>query len=224
LRQDSGRAGRACFRNLTWALRAAEAIDIMGDMAASKPGLAKLETAMGQIMVESMPSPSDYGPERVAERMVDTSVPLTWSFLLDSYGYVLFKSGDDRICRSLFSSCIQEDPQFASAYLHLAEWYLRRGRRLHARASTELPEAERRWRDVWTDFVEGARGERLVRWASEAEKLAVVCFRVTRSLEQRRRGLRWRHAGEFLTRGRAVACPPPASGPTSHCPSGPLLP
>ena len=52
------------------------------------------------------------------------TVPFTYSFLLDTYGYVLFKNGYFKFSRALFIQCLYQDPSFSSTYVHLAEWYI----------------------------------------------------------------------------------------------------
>lgn len=52
------------------------------------------------------------------------TVPVTYKFLLDTYGYVLLKNGMLRFSKALILQCIFEDPSFSSSYLHLAEWYI----------------------------------------------------------------------------------------------------
>lgn len=51
-------------------------------------------------------------------------IPFTYSFLLDSYGYVLLKNGKLRFAKALFIQCLEQDPSFSASYLHLAEWYI----------------------------------------------------------------------------------------------------
>lgn len=55
--------------------------------------------------------------------VIESSVPVTWTFLLDAYAYVLLKYGRRKFSKSLLLQCIYEDPIFSSPYLHLGEWY-----------------------------------------------------------------------------------------------------
>jgi len=56
--------------------------------------------------------------------LIGRSVPLSWGFIQDAYGYALLKAGDYTFSKSLFLDCIRKEPQLVSAYLHLGEWYL----------------------------------------------------------------------------------------------------
>jgi tetratricopeptide (TPR) repeat protein len=56
--------------------------------------------------------------------LIGYSVPLSWGFILDAYGYALLKAGDYSFSKSLFLDCIRKEPHLVSAYLHLGEWYL----------------------------------------------------------------------------------------------------
>lgn len=56
--------------------------------------------------------------------LIGHSVPLSWGFIQDAYGYALLKAGDYTFSRSLFLDCIRKEPNISSAYLHLGEWYL----------------------------------------------------------------------------------------------------
>lgn len=53
-----------------------------------------------------------------------STIPVTWTFLLDSYAYVLMKAGRLRFAKSLFEHCVYVDPTFASPYVHLGEMHL----------------------------------------------------------------------------------------------------
>ncbi len=63
-------------------------------------------------------------PTDVLKTVMGAAVPLTWTFLLDAYGFGLLKAGHLRLSRSLLEKCIKDDPSFSSPYVHLAEWYL----------------------------------------------------------------------------------------------------
>jgi tetratricopeptide (TPR) repeat protein len=56
--------------------------------------------------------------------IIGRSVPLSWGVIQDTYGYALLKAGDYTFSKSLFLDSIRKEPQGASAYLHLGEWYL----------------------------------------------------------------------------------------------------
>ena len=53
------------------------------------------------------------------------AIPVTYSFLLDIYGYVLLKNDMVKLAKIQFIQCLYQDPSFSSTYLHLAEWYVR---------------------------------------------------------------------------------------------------
>jgi tetratricopeptide (TPR) repeat protein len=56
--------------------------------------------------------------------LIGHSVPLSWGFIHDAYGYALLKAGDFSFSKGLFLDCIRKEPHLVSAYLHLGEWYL----------------------------------------------------------------------------------------------------
>jgi hypothetical protein len=51
------------------------------------------------------------------------TIPLTYTFLLDTYGYVLLKNDKTRFAKALILQCVFQDPTFSATYLHLAELY-----------------------------------------------------------------------------------------------------
>ncbi|MGH1364903.1 MAG: hypothetical protein ACRBF0_15185 [Calditrichia bacterium] len=60
----------------------------------------------------------------VLSRLVGHSIPISWGFLQDAYGYALLKAGDFVFSKSLLLDCIENEPHISSTYLHLGEWYL----------------------------------------------------------------------------------------------------
>jgi hypothetical protein len=60
---------------------------------------------------------------RLLSILTGMTVPCTYSFLLDSYGYIMLKSGKLKFAKSLLVQCIFQDPSFSPAYVHLAECY-----------------------------------------------------------------------------------------------------
>ena len=68
---------------------------------------------------------------KAIDKVIGIAVPITWTLLIDSYGYALLKFGHRRLSRSLLTQCIHEDPDFSSPYLHLGEWHLTEGLRLN---------------------------------------------------------------------------------------------
>jgi hypothetical protein len=61
---------------------------------------------------------------KVVSLLTGMTIPFTYAFLLDTYGYVLLKNGRLRFSKALFIQCIYQDPTFSPPYLHLAEWYM----------------------------------------------------------------------------------------------------
>ncbi len=51
------------------------------------------------------------------------TVPVTSTFLLDSYGYVLLKCGKRKFSKALILQSLFQDPTFPATFYHLAEWY-----------------------------------------------------------------------------------------------------
>lgn len=105
-----------CFLSLvTKGLRIAEELSLDGNTNSdeAKEALNCIWEAM-KINDKSQP--------KLAARIVGRAIPVTWTFLLDAYAYVLLKAGHIRFSRALLTECISEDPYFSSPYLHLAEW------------------------------------------------------------------------------------------------------
>ena len=112
-------------------------------------------------------------PVGVIDKAIGISIPVTWTFLLDSYGYALLKAGDLRLSRSLFTQCIHEDPNFSSPYLHLGEWYLTQGARVSKDKNLKTQE--------------------------RATELARFCFYIAKLFEGKRDSLIKRRANDKLS-------------------------
>ncbi len=108
---------------VTLALRLAEDIPFSRDEIESKKHADKQSRALDLIwnalqLIEKKP------PASLLVSLLGASIPVNGSFLLDSYGYVLLKTGRFFLARTLLHQCIYMDPHFSSPYLHLAELYL----------------------------------------------------------------------------------------------------
>ncbi len=103
----------------TFSLRKAEKLKL------EKQNVEKSEEPLNEIWKALKLNKNEMSPE-LLELVIGSSIPVTWTFLLDAYGYALLKSGDYRFSRSLLIQCILEDTSFSSPYLHLAEWYISR--------------------------------------------------------------------------------------------------
>lgn len=66
------------------------------------------------------------GPEnpKPVSLVTGMTVPVTYKFLMDTYGYVLLKNGMLRFAKALIQQCIYEDPTYSAAFLHHAEWFI----------------------------------------------------------------------------------------------------
>ena len=106
----------------------------------------------------------------LVEDVVGSSIPVTWSMLVDAYAYCLLKGGEMRLSRTLLTECIVTDPSLASAYLHIGEWHLKA-------AGEDLLSTERR---------------------SELFRLARISFHIAKYIEGRRNGLVKRRADKYL--------------------------
>jgi hypothetical protein len=61
---------------------------------------------------------------KVVSLVTGMTIPVTYTFLLDTYGYVLLKCGKTRFAKALILQGLFQDPSYSATYLHLAEWYL----------------------------------------------------------------------------------------------------
>jgi tetratricopeptide (TPR) repeat protein len=73
---------------------------------------------------EAMRLNADERNSELFSNLIGYSIPLSWAFIQDTYGYALLKSGDYAFSKSLFLDCIRKEPNLTSAYLHLGEWYV----------------------------------------------------------------------------------------------------
>ena len=63
-------------------------------------------------------------PLETLELVIGVTVPISWTLILDAYGFSLLKLNDMRLSKSVLTYCIYVDPGFSSPYLHLGEWHL----------------------------------------------------------------------------------------------------
>ncbi|HEV7586584.1 MAG TPA: hypothetical protein VGO40_00545 [Longimicrobium sp.] len=115
-------------------------------------------------------------PPELVTTVVERAVPMTWTFLLDSYAYVLLKAGHHKFARVLFTQCIYEDPYFSSPYLHLGEWCIA---------------------DLQKVKSASARGLKHGR-ARRSRRIGVLCLYIAIHLEKKRQSLTRRRAQEML--------------------------
>jgi hypothetical protein len=101
-----------------------------------------------------------------------TAVPVTWTFLLDAYGYSLLKAGHKKFSKSFLTYCIIEDPGFSSPYLHLGEWY-----KIDAMTESNSTDIEKNER---------------------SHRLATLCFQLALKLEGNKDSLIRRRAQSLL--------------------------
>jgi len=71
------------------------------------------------------------------------TVPVTYTFLLDTYAYSLFKLGRIKLAKELFYQCIFKDPNYSNTYLHLAELYF-----AQSQIDDEFRSKYRNWRNT----------------------------------------------------------------------------
>ena len=132
---------------------------------------------------------NDTSPPELVAMIVGTTVPMTWTFFLDAYAYVLLKAGYVRFSRSLLAQCIYEDPYFSSPYLHLGEWciadILRSRRELRATAKTGF-DSSRSWRET------------LEATSERSQRVGRLCLHIAIKLERRRDSLTKRRAQSLL--------------------------
>jgi len=57
-------------------------------------------------------------------RFLDLSIPVTYTFMLDVLGYSYLAAGFSHEARVLIERCIETDPTYSSAYLHLGDYFL----------------------------------------------------------------------------------------------------
>lgn len=103
-------------------------------------------------------------------RIVGRAVPVTLTFLLDSYAYVLLKAGHDKLSRALLTQCLVYDPYFSSPYLHLGEWYVAhilKAKALASHTNDEVKKAE------------------LLASVNRYRRVAPLCLHVALQLERR---------------------------------------
>lgn len=62
--------------------------------------------------------------DKVNSLITGTTIPVCYSFLLDTFGYVMFKCNRKKFAKALFFQCITQDPLYSATHLHLAELYI----------------------------------------------------------------------------------------------------
>lgn len=167
---------------VTTGLRIAEEIplnydDRAGDLAVedrTKEALAFVWEALKQ---------NDIVQPALAARILGRAVPVTWTFLLDAYAYVLLKAGHHRFSRALLTECIYEDPYFSSPYLHLGEWCIAEILRGQRQTNlTQIPDLD----DAPTSS------------ARRSRRVGALCLNIAIRLEGARQSLTARRANELL--------------------------
>jgi len=63
-------------------------------------------------------------PTKIIEVVDGMLIPFTYTFLMESYGYVLLKCGKTRFAKALILQSLFQDPTYSNTYLHLAELYM----------------------------------------------------------------------------------------------------
>lgn len=100
----------------TYALRLADEIE------KNETDTLKKEKALSLIW-QAMKLYEDRSKPKIVSLITGMTVPVTYTFLLDTYGYVLLKCGRLRFAKALLLQCLFQDPSYSATYLHLAEWY-----------------------------------------------------------------------------------------------------
>ncbi len=125
--------------NATLALMIANDIDISDEndesMDQKKKALDLIWNAMKIYEIR------DKNP-KIISLITGMTIPFTYSFLLDTYGYVLFKNGYLKFSKALFMQCLAQDPSFSPTYIHLAEWYIEYSKRVKSKGEVLLRAAK----------------------------------------------------------------------------------
>ncbi len=113
-------APKCVLLKITWALRTAERV-ALGPCTSS---------ADKRLLLRA------YVQAHQAVRQAEADHPTIWglavgksdrvarTFLFDAFGYVALRAGYTRLSKRLLDDCVNDDPKFASPYLHLGEWYI----------------------------------------------------------------------------------------------------
>ena len=176
-----------CLLSLvTNGLRTAEDIPLEGDSENSDSEDSRQEAL--HCIWEALKINDGARPELIA-RIVGRSVPVTWTFLLDAYAYVLLKARHVRFSKALLTECIYEDPYFSSPYLHLGEWciseVMRARRRLEAREPKQV-------------ITEQSERDAIQANSERSRRVAKLCLNIAIQLEGGRKSLTKRRAGALL--------------------------
>jgi tetratricopeptide (TPR) repeat protein len=172
--KESEAANPDCLlTQVTIALREAESIQ--SAEAAADSTRVRSQNELLRRLWKAMDLYERQSSHRLLALVTGSTVPMTWTFLQDAYGYILLKSGRPRFAKSLFVQSIHEDPTFASAYLHLGEWYLNDA---HRRPSSKRPS-------------DGRSVERSLH-------LARTCFHIAKAFQKTRNSLIRRRAQALL--------------------------
>jgi hypothetical protein len=139
----------------------------MAQLALKKRALLDSEKNKGK----RVPDTSD--SDLLLRKFIDFNLPVRATFLDDVMGYGFLAAGHHYEARIMFKDCIEIDPQYASAYLHLGDYFYYR--------SVVAPKEE-------TD-------EGNYRWHGK------LCYYITKYLEEKNNSIasrRYRQAEERL--------------------------
>jgi hypothetical protein len=174
---------------VTTALRLAEDIPLNGTTDANGQVNKAREAEYALRTIWKAMGAADTSPPELIATIVGTTVPMTWTFFLDAYAYVLLKAGYIRFSRSLLAQCIYEDPYFSTPYLHLGEWCIAdilRSRRELQQDSNLGFNANRAWREA------------LEATSERSQRVGRLCLHIAIKLERYRNSLTKRRAKALL--------------------------
>lgn len=115
---------RCVLSNATLALFLANDIQIPAKGAELDPALNELKKQALSLIETAISTYEKSNREKMVGLVTGMTIPFTYSFLLDTYGYVLFKNEYFKFSKALFLQCLYQDASFSATYIHLAEWYL----------------------------------------------------------------------------------------------------
>ena len=103
----------------TYALRIAEEIEFGDETKKDEKEKALKLIWKAMKIYENKPLPTS-----IIEAIDGMMIPFTYTFLMESYGYVLLKCGKTRFAKALILQSLFQDPTYSNTYVHLAELYL----------------------------------------------------------------------------------------------------
>jgi hypothetical protein len=177
LKEASGLNPQCALTLVTRGLRIAEGLPLRGEPRWEDPSHEDSRKEALACIWEALRQNEVTDPELIS-RIVGRTVPVNWTFLLDSYAYVLLKAGRDKFSRALLTECIAEDPYFAAPYLHLAEWCI-----------TDILKAQN---------ASGELAEVLRVSVERSRRVAPLCLTIAIRLEGKKQSLTKRRAKELL--------------------------